>query len=703
MTVENINITVKTNADKAATKINALTVALERLENTAHSAQHANTTVANAMQTTASSASRAGTATKTAAKGIGDVAQSAKKAQSPLGSFVASLKRIAFYRMLRTILKEIAQAFKEGLENVYEWSKAGGDMGRIAGTLDRIASAGQRLKNQLGAAFGELLVALEPILLLLIELLTKLAEGLTRVIGLLTGEAPIANEVSKSWKEATKSAKEYKNTILGFDEINRLNDDGDDKADVAGTYSFEPINYELGDIWDKNFEWLSKFNDEIDKTRGNLGDLVAEMVAIPDAEIDLIFNDKATEPLQGAIRTVKAGSPYVVNLELAILGNPIPLIQSIRSAIMELLSGSPYVVKVKSEIANPVPQIQTITQGVRQEATAQQSIFQKAFSAIAQFVSSLSESYAKNIDNIQVENSTLGQDVQDTYNRLKNPLDGWISHMWQKVGEYQQAGSALQVENETLAGDMSDTFDAIKRSFSKFKNETLPGWATWASSVAESARLAFVNVAQNVYGGLKNAAENVAIWVKGTAQGFAEWAKSNIQAFVGWAKNVLNVIGNALSSAWSAIKSFFNGETDIRPKTSSEVFNQLFDFTGDIRGGTIPMIPYSSGVTFTMPIPAFASGGFPTPGDLFIANERGSELVGTMNGKPAVANNQEIVNGIAAGNVDVVNAVYAIGNMIVAAVREIDTEVTLDGENLANKMYKYNQAAARRYGAAFVE
>ena len=409
--------------------------------------------------------------------------------------------------------------------------------------------------------------------------------------------------------------------------------------------------------------------------------------------------------MQGAVRTVMAGSPYVVNLELAILGNPIPLIQSIRSAIMELLSGSPYVVKVKSEIANPVPQMQTITQGVRQEATAQQGIFQKAFSAIAQFVGSLSESYAKNVDSIQVENSTLGQDVQDTYNRLKNPLDGWISHVWDEVGEYQEASGAMQLENETLTNDISSTFGALKPVFSKFVRETLPGIFQWATSIAEAGRLAIINLNDNIVSGLVNAGKNIFTWVGETAKGFWEWAKSAVKAFVGWADNVLSVIGNALSTAWSAIQSFFKGETDIRPKTKSEVFNQLFDFTGDLRGGNIALIPYTGGVTFSMPmpIPAFASGGFPTPGDLFIANERGSELVGTMNGKPAVANNQEIVNGIAAGNVDVVNAVYAIGNMIVAAVREIDTEVTLDGENLANKMYKYNQAAARRYGAAFVE
>ena len=52
---------------------------------------------------------------------------------------------------------------------------------------------------------------------------------------------------------------------------------------------------------------------------------------------------------------------------------------------------------------------------------------------------------------------------------------------------------------------------------------------------------------------------------------------------------------------------------------------------------------------------------------------------------------------------DVVSAVFAIGNMIVSAINDIDTEFTIDGDNLANAMYRYNQNAARRHGVAFVE
>ena len=45
----------------------------------------------------------------------------------------------------------------------------------------------------------------------------------------------------------------------------------------------------------------------------------------------------------------------------------------------------------------------------------------------------------------------------------------------------------------------------------------------------------------------------------------------------------------------------------------------------------------------------YAQGGWPSVGDLFIANEAGPELVGTIGGSTAVANNDDIVQGIQGG------------------------------------------------------
>jgi len=46
---------------------------------------------------------------------------------------------------------------------------------------------------------------------------------------------------------------------------------------------------------------------------------------------------------------------------------------------------------------------------------------------------------------------------------------------------------------------------------------------------------------------------------------------------------------------------------------------------------------------------AYAAGGFPDAGQMFIAREAGPEMVGTIGGRTAVANNDQIIDGIAEG------------------------------------------------------
>ena len=59
---------------------------------------------------------------------------------------------------------------------------------------------------------------------------------------------------------------------------------------------------------------------------------------------------------------------------------------------------------------------------------------------------------------------------------------------------------------------------------------------------------------------------------------------------------------------------------------------------------------FHGGGSFRMPTATmYASGGFPTTGDMFIAREAGPEYVGTMGGRTAVANNEQIVAGISSG------------------------------------------------------
>lgn len=88
-------------------------------------------------------------------------------------------------------------------------------------------------------------------------------------------------------------------------------------------------------------------------------------------------------------------------------------------------------------------------------------------------------------------------------------------------------------------------------------------------------------------------------------------------------------------------------------------------------------------------VPMYASGGFPEQGQYFIAREQGPELVGTIGNRTAVANNDQIVAGIATANEGVINAIMAMASMVVQAINEQDTSTYIDGKQLIRMTYSH--------------
>lgn len=79
-----------------------------------------------------------------------------------------------------------------------------------------------------------------------------------------------------------------------------------------------------------------------------------------------------------------------------------------------------------------------------------------------------------------------------------------------------------------------------------------------------------------------------------------------------------------------------------------------------------------------------ASGGFVDEGQLFIAREAGAEMVGSMGGHTAVANNDQIVEGISAGVYSAVLAAMQNGG----GNNNISVDVYLDGKRLTASVEK---------------
>ena len=129
-------------------------------------------------------------------------------------------------------------------------------------------------------------------------------------------------------------------------------------------------------------------------------------------------------------------------------------------------------------------------------------------------------------------------------------------------------------------------------------------------------------------------------------------------------------------------------------KISGKKYKMTVDVIGRGTSGAKVVVNNYMGSKLT----AYAGGGFPDPGQLFIANEAGPELVGNLNGRTAVASNQEIT-GIS-------DAVYTTGQTEAELLREQNrllrqllakgNTVTLAPSAAAGRWVSQSQAAYAR-------
>lgn len=211
-----------------------------------------------------------GNATLTPIKKVGSAI---KSVTTRLGGFLSSLKRILFYRIIRGLIKTVTQGIKEGIDNLYQWSKLLD--GQFAASMDKLATSSQYLKNSLGAAFAPIINAAAPLIDAFVDKIVELINELNRLFALLSGASSWTKavkqqkEYAKAAGKAADSAKELKKTVLGFDELNLLNDPNsgssskdDDTPDYAGM--FEEVAFD-GTSWAENLMAnLPNFSDIFD-------------------------------------------------------------------------------------------------------------------------------------------------------------------------------------------------------------------------------------------------------------------------------------------------------------------------------------------------------------------------------------------------------------------------------------------------------
>lgn len=151
------------------------------------------------------------------------------------------------------------------------------------------------------------------------------------------------------------------------------------------------------------------------------------------------------------------------------------------------------------------------------------------------------------------------------------------------------------------------------------------------------------------------------------------------------AKDYLAPIGNSAKGVGEQITKHIGGAVN-------GVYKSLIDVTSrnwqlSINGKLHLNEVYADLGNAKITVEKYANGGMPETGELYFARESGPELVGTIGGHNAVANNADIVAAVSSGVASAVASVLGNGNT--------NVEVVLEGD--ARGLFRVVQQQAKNY------
>jgi len=231
-------------------------------------------TLASGMRESATTIGEAGSAASEAANGgvsslksrLEALWKTVSSAKHHTSGLLSAFARIAKYRFLRSVIKEITDGFKFGLSNMYEYAKAIGHT--FAPAVDSVNNALFKMKNSLGAALAPALQSIIPYVVQVVHWFIELINVVNQFFALLRGQATWTratdaaassmDKVKASAGGAAKSIKEVKGLLADWDELNIIQQQPSDSGSGGGGSSgYLPIDYE------SMFEEVNTFDERI--------------------------------------------------------------------------------------------------------------------------------------------------------------------------------------------------------------------------------------------------------------------------------------------------------------------------------------------------------------------------------------------------------------------------------------------------------
>lgn len=219
--------------------------------------------LANNMYHYSENTKEAGQANKAFNIDISRLGKNLKNTFPTLSNFASRIKRIATTMLIRSAIRGMIKAMKEGMNNLYEWSKL--NKGEFAKSFDTIKSKALQLKNSVGASIAPIFQAAIPVINALANAAITAFNWVNQLISLLTGKS--------SWTKAKDGVDAYTDSVKGaggaakdwlatFDELNVMNSGG------GGGGSGSTLDY--SDMFEEVSQFDSKIREVVQFLKDNM-------------------------------------------------------------------------------------------------------------------------------------------------------------------------------------------------------------------------------------------------------------------------------------------------------------------------------------------------------------------------------------------------------------------------------------------------
>ncbi len=274
----------------------------------------------------------------------------------------------------------------------------------------------------------------------------------------------------------------------------------------------------------------------------------------------------------------------------------------------------------------------------------------------------------------QIEHAITGavdKNVGNGRTWVENTLDwvnAWGDGLWGTVKAIFTPGTTFP----PLDVDTKNVGKQITAGVADGIIESTPVATGAVSNVADGINAAFCEDLQ-INSPSKLFAENGRFIVEGLAQGIDDSAPKVTNSFDSLFSNIGNKLNSFTESALSTARSFVARLEQIL--SSVEMGMGVSTSMSDVA---------------KVSLKAYASGGFPSKGEVFVAREAGAEMVGNIGNRTAVANNDQIVESIRVGVYDAVSAAYSQQD-----TNGSEVHVYIDGDEVSTRIQRKSKGLGK--------